>query len=112
MDPKAKSSTGLEGNIAGALCYLLGFITGIVFLAIEKDSKFVKFHAFQSTITFVGLFAVQVFLGLTLIGAIFSLFIGLAAFVLWLVLMFKAFQGEAFKLPIVGDIAEKQALGS
>lgn len=104
-----RSSTGLDANIAGAIAYLLGFITGIIFLVIEKDSAFVKFHAMQSTIVSVGFFALQLALGFVpVIGWILMPFVALAAFVLWLFLMYKAFQGERFKLPVVGDMAEQQ----
>lgn len=59
MEEKQKSSTGLDEHVAGFLCYILGFITGIVFLVVEKESRFVKFHAMQSTITFLGLFIIS-----------------------------------------------------
>lgn len=114
-----KSSTGLDVNIAGLLTYAAGFITGIVFLVIEKDSKFVRFHAMQSVFTFLGLFVINLVVGLV-IGNI--PFIGLMVLflsplllvlglVLWVILMFKAYQGEWFKLPIVGDLAMKQVGG-
>lgn len=104
-----RSSTGLDANIAGLLTYLLGFITGIIFLAIEKDSQFVRFHAMQSTIVSIALFVINVGLGfIPLLGWLISLLIAPIAFLLWLFLMFKAFQGERFKLPVIGDIAEQQ----
>ncbi len=104
-----KSSTGLDANLAAALSYLLGFITGIVFLVVEKESRFVRFHAMQSTITFGILFVVTVVLGaIPILGWILSFFLWLATLVLWIILLIKAFQGEMFKLPIVGDIAERQ----
>lgn len=104
-----KSSTGLEANLAGALTYLLGPITGILFLVLEKDSKFVRFHAMQSTITFLALFVVSVVLGMIpFLGWLVLFFVQLAAIVLWVFLMFKAFQGEKFKLPTIGDLAERQ----
>ena len=105
----AKSSTGLEQNVAGALTYLVGFITGIVFLIVEKDNKFVRFHAMQSTITFGGLFAIDIVLTIIpIFGWLLIPLVGICALVLWLVLMIKAFGGEMYKLPWVGDIAEKQ----
>lgn len=104
----AKSSTGLEENIAALLSYVLGWITGLIFFLIEKDSKFVKFHAMQSIITFAGLMIVSWILSLLpVIGWIISLLLGILALVLWIILMIKAYQGERFKLPIVGDLAEK-----
>jgi len=63
MQETGQSSTGLDENVAGLLCYLLGFITGILFLVVEKKSRFVKFHAMQSTITFLSLFVISVVLG-------------------------------------------------
>lgn len=107
---KKKTSLGLEENIEGALCYVLGFITGIVFLVIEKDNKFVKFHAMQSIVTFLPLWVISLvfsfgwFFGLWIISSL----IWVLSLILWLILMLKAFQGEMYKLPIVGDIAEKQ----
>lgn len=107
--PTEKSSTGLDPNVAGALAYVLGFITGILFLVIEKDSKFVRFHAMQSTVTFLGIWIVnmaiwQMPLG---VGVLFNMLLVPVTLLLWLFLMFKAYQGERFKLPLAGDIAEK-----
>ncbi|MFA5399604.1 MAG: DUF4870 domain-containing protein [Dehalococcoidia bacterium] len=96
----AKSSTGLEENVAGLLCYLVGWITGLIFFLIEKDSQFVKFHAMQSIITF----GACVILGfIPVIGWI----IWILALVMWILLMVKAYQGQKFKLPLIGDLAEK-----
>ena len=111
MDVLEKSSTGLDANVAAALAYLAGFITGIIFVAVEKDSRFVKFHAFQSLIFFVGYFIIWSVLWAVAwwIMWILALPVSLAVLMLWLFLMFKAYQGEKFKLPIIGDIAEKMA---
>lgn len=96
-------------NLMGALTYLLGFITGIIFLLVEKKSRFVRFHAMQSTILFGGLFVVNIALGFVpLLGWLAGLLLSLLGFVLWIILMWKAFQGETYKVPYVGDIAEKQ----
>lgn len=104
----AKSSTGLEENIAALLSYVLGWITGLIFYLIEKDSKFVKFHAMQSIITFAALMIVSWILAfIPVIGGIISLLLSVLALVLWIILMIKAYQGEKFKLPIAGDLAEK-----
>ncbi len=103
MEEKQKSSTGLDENVAGFLCYLFGFITGIVFLVVEKESRFVKFHAMQSTITFLGLFVIiLLFGGIPVIGALIFIF----TLILWLVLMIKTLQGKRYLLPIVGKMAE------
>lgn len=102
-----KKGTGLPKNTAAALCYVLGWITGIVFLLIEKEDKFVRFHAMQSVVTF-GILTVASFM--PLIGWILSPFIMIIGFVLWLVLIIKAYQGEEFELPVVGKLA-RQWLG-
>lgn len=96
-------------NLMGALAYLLWFITGIIFLLVEKKSGFVRFHAMQSTILFGGLFVVNIALGfIPLLGWLAGLLLSLLGFVLWIVLMWKAFQGEMYKVPYIGNIAEKQ----
>ncbi|MEK7065502.1 MAG: DUF4870 domain-containing protein [Patescibacteria group bacterium] len=92
-----------------AASYLLGFVTGIIFLLLEKQSRFVRFHAMQSTILFGGIFVVNLVLGfIPILGWIVGLLLSLVAFILWIVLMWKAFQGEMYKVPYVGAIAEKQ----
>lgn len=109
MDNQGRSSTGLPENIAGLLCYALGFISGAVFLAVEKESDFVRFHAIQSLTVFLGLLAVSVAAGfIPLIGWAVALLVAPANLILWLILMYKAFSGERFKLPLAGDIAEAQ----
>jgi uncharacterized membrane protein len=96
-------------NLLAAASYLLGFITGIIILLIEKQSKFVRFHAMQSTILFGGVFVANFVLGfIPILGWLVGLFLSLAAFILWIVLMWKAFQGEMYKVPKIGDMAEKQ----
>ncbi|MNP14385.1 Chloroplast import component protein (Tic20) [compost metagenome] len=104
------SSTGLDPKVAGLLCYVLSFVSGIVFLVIEKQSKFVKFHALQSIVVFGTLTVLNIILAyIPIIGWIASLIITPLSFILWIVLMLMALQGKTFKLPIAGDIAEKQS---
>jgi uncharacterized membrane protein len=103
-----ESSTSLAPNIAGFLCYLGFWISGIVFLVLEQRNKWVRFHAAQSIITFGTLFIASMAFGwIPVIGPVFSTIIGITGFVLWIVLMTKAFNGETFKVPLAGDIAEK-----
>ena len=109
MEEKEKSSTGLEENVAGFLCYLFGFITGIVFLVVEKKSSFVKFHAMQSTITFLSLFVVSFIIGMIPIIGLLVYPIWILSLILWLLLMIKALRGERYSLPIVGKMAEEKA---
>ena len=103
----AKSSTGMEENVAALLSYVAGWITGLIFFLIEKDSKFVKFHAMQSIITFGALHIIIIILSWIPFVNILAGIIGLGSLVLWIILMVKAYQGEKFKLPITGDLAEK-----
>jgi uncharacterized membrane protein len=117
LAPKvAGSTTSLEPNIAGFLCYLFGWITGLIFILIEKENKFVRFHAMQSIVTFGALTVVWIVLSIlkAVVGldALFWILQGIAwilGLVLWIVLMVKAYQGERCKLPIAGDIAEKNS---
>ena len=107
------TTTGLSPNAAGLLCYLGGWITGIIFLVLEQKNKWVRFHAAQSLVTF-GTFTVAItILGwIPLVGAVFSSIVSVAAFILWIILMVKAHRGERFKLPWAGEAAEKIISGS
>jgi uncharacterized membrane protein len=102
-----KTSTGFDANVAAALTYLVGFVTGIIFLLVEKDNKFVRFHAMQSTLVFIGIVAVDILLQIVpILGALVVVFIVIpVSAILWLLLMYKAYQGEEFKLPLVGQMA-------
>ncbi|MCA9407270.1 MAG: DUF4870 domain-containing protein [Candidatus Omnitrophica bacterium] len=105
-----KTSIGMQPNVAALLSYLLGFITGIIFYVIEKDNKFVRFHAMQSIVVFGFFMALQIILGfIPIIGWTLMAFIPLIVLILWIILMVKAYQGEKFKLPIAGDIAEQNS---
>ena len=102
------STTGLAPNVAGLLCYLVGWITGIIFLIIEQKNRFVRFHAVQSIIVFgVATVASGLFTLIPFIGGLFGAVIGIVAFILWIILMIKAYQGDLYKIPVAGDIAEK-----
>jgi uncharacterized membrane protein len=106
----AKTSTGLEENIAGLLCYVLGWISGLVFFLIEKENKFVRFHALQSIIVFGVLSLASFILGwIPIIGGFIKWIIWVLALILWIVLMVKAYKGEKYKLPWAGNLAEKNA---
>jgi uncharacterized membrane protein len=106
-----KTSTGLDANLAAALSYLVGFVTGLIFLVVEKDNKFVRFHALQSTLLFATLVAIDILVQIVpLLGALLFIFVILpVSAILWLLLMFKAYQGEEFRLPVVGKIAADKA---
>ena len=105
-----KSSVGLDSNVAAALAYAMGWVTGIAFLFAERQNRFVRFHALQSTITFGALSLLwMISLEIPIMKWLLAiLVIPPLSIVLWLVLMFKAYKGEQFKLPFVGDMAEQR----
>jgi uncharacterized membrane protein len=106
---KGKTETGLEPNVAGLLCYVAGWVSGLVFLLLEKKDKFVRFHAIQSIVVFgaINLAYLIVFWipYIWFFGWIFWAF----GVVLWIILMVKAYQGQKPKMPVAGDIAAKNA---
>lgn len=103
------TSTGLQPNVAGALSYVLGWVTGIVFLILEKENKFVRFHAIQSIVVFGALTVAEIiFSFIPVVGWILNLLLGIGGFILWIVLMVRAYQGQSCKVPIAGDIAERR----
>jgi uncharacterized membrane protein len=119
--PPAGQGTGLTPNIASLLCYICTPITGIIFLLIEKDNRDVKFHAWQSLAFGAGyvvlLIALQIVAAImgaiaSVLGIIVGFFVPilmLAAFILWIVCMVKAYQGERWRIPVIGDFAAKKA---
>jgi uncharacterized membrane protein len=105
-----KCSTGMQPNLAALLSYVVGIITGVIFYLIEKENKFVRFHAMQSILTFGGFLVLNVILAfIPVIGWSLMPILGILQLIVWIILMVKAYQGETFKLPIVGDIAEKNS---
>jgi uncharacterized membrane protein len=123
MSTSERSSTGLDANIAAALSYFFGLLSGALFFAMENDSRFVKFHAMQSMLVSVAAIVVyivytivfMILWRLPFIGWIAGIFaslgwlvLALACLGIWLYCMFRAFQGERFKLPFIGEVAEKQ----
>lgn len=108
-EKSSATSTGLQENVAALLSYLLGLITGIIFLVIEKENRFVRFHAFQSVFVSVALIIINtVLLWIPILGWALSVLMGPLSLILWLLLMYKAYKGEYFKLPVVGNLAEQQ----
>ncbi len=105
-----KTSSGMQPNIAALLSYVLGIITGIIFYLIEKENKFVRFHAMQSIVVFGFLFVLGIVLSvIPVIGWALLPVLWVVDLIVWVLLMIKAYQGEYFKLPIAGDIAEKNS---
>ncbi len=103
-----RSSTGLDENIAGALAYFAWFISGVALLVIEKESSYVRFHALQSTVTFLGVVVLRL-IATPLFGETVSALIAVAGVILWVFLMAKAYQGERWQLPVIGELAEERS---
>jgi uncharacterized membrane protein len=117
--PAASSQTGMSENVAGLLCYLLGWVTGLIFYLIDKR-PLVRFHAAQSIVVFGGLniisYVLGMFLGVSVMahgwtgagtGVILLHLLHLATFVLWIFLMVRAYQGERFRVPVAADLADQ-----
>lgn len=103
-----KTSVGVPENVAGLLCYVLGWISGFIIILLEKENRFVRFHALQSIVVFGALSVLgSVFSWIPFIGGFFAWIIWVVALILWVVLMVKAAQGVIYKVPWAGDIAEK-----
>ena len=111
------TSTGLTANIAGLLAYVLGPFTGVLFLVIEKENRFVRFHAAQSVAVSLAIIALSIAFSIMsavlavvpilgwIVALLAGLVFGLVTFVLWIVLMLRAFQGREWEAPIVGRFA-------
>jgi uncharacterized membrane protein len=123
-----QSASGLEPNMAGALSYLLTWVTGIIFLLIEKDDEYVRYHARQAIVFGAAVFAGWIVLSIFFYIVAFIPFIGgiiagllatlvwfvywIGFLIIWVALIYKAYQGERFKLPILGDFAENWNVGA
>jgi uncharacterized membrane protein len=102
------TSTGMNPNTAAMLSYILGLITGIIFFVLEKDNEFVRFHAIQSIIFSAFLLVINIVLGfIPIIGLLVSLLLVPVSLVFWVILMAKAYQNEYYKLPVIGNMAER-----
>jgi len=109
----AGTSTGLSPNIAGLLCYVAAWVSGIIFFVLEQKNKFVRFHAAQSIVAFGTITVAGVILGLIpVVGDAFSVIIGIIGFIVWIIMIVKASSGEWYKLPWAGDVAEKMVASS
>jgi len=105
MAVNKKYAFGLEKNVAAALTYLLGWLTGLLFFLAEKDPD-IRFHALQSIIFFGSLTILSI---LPVLGWLLSPFLFLIGLIGWIVLLVKAYQGEKFKLPVIGGLAIRYA---
>jgi uncharacterized membrane protein len=114
MESKQEKKTvlGVTENIEAVLCYVLGWVSGFIFLLLEKENKFVRFHALQSLIVFLLLSGIMIIGIIPFIGWLISLLLWPVSLILWIVLMIKSFQGRLFKLPVIGEFVEKQIFTS
>ena len=121
----AAGQSGLTENVASGLCYVLGWVTGIIFFLIDKRPA-VRFHAAQSIVVFGGLHVIRIVIGIIFgfgmfggmmgghmgafgIGWALILCFSLLSFILWIVLMIKGFQGQKFRVPVAADFADQLA---
>ena len=108
-DEKQKTVLGVTENLEALLCYAVGWVSGLVFLLLEKDNAYVRFHALQSLVTFGVLHAASfVLMFIPFLGWLVAFLAGLLSLFLWIFMMVKAYKGERYRLPIVGDFVEKQ----
>lgn len=106
----AETSTGLKENVAGLLCYVLWWVSGIVFLILEPNNKTIKFHAYQSILAFGAVWvAGMIITWIPFIGWVLGPIIWVVGFILWIALMLLAYQEKKYKLPWAGNLAEKWA---
>jgi len=104
--PDTVKGTGLPKNTAAALSYVLGPITGVIFLLLEKD-PFVRFHAMQSIVVFIGLFIIQTVMTITIILVPLVPLVSIVGFILWLLLIYRAWQGKEWEVPVLGQYARR-----
>jgi uncharacterized membrane protein len=105
------SDVGFQPNVGGALSYVLGFVTGIIFYLVSSD-KFVRFHAVQSILLSIAFFVISAIIGvIPFLGPVIAPIIALATFLLFLYLIVKAYLGEKVILPFIGDMAERHVQG-
>lgn len=104
-----RSTLGLDTNLAAVIAYLFGALSGILLLVVEREDRDVRFHAMQSTLTFLAVTVLSLALGsVPVVGGVLAGLVYGAAVVVWAVLMFKAFTGERYQLPYIGEIAARQ----
>ncbi len=111
-EKKAKggaTALGLDENVESTLCYLLGWVSGLIFLFVEKENKNVRFHAMQSFLAFLSISIISVVIMIVpFLGPIVSFLLKIATLFLWILLLFKTFKGEVFRIPFFADLADEQ----
>ena len=118
QSPLGPTTMGMQPNVEAGLSYVLGWVTGLIFFLMEKQNRYVRFNAMQSILFFGGLTVIRILLSavgfidlgfLDLIVSLLGIVVGIVGFVGYIVLLINAFQGKYFKLPVIGDYAEKYA---
>jgi len=116
VDATGTTSSGMKENVAGLLCYVFGWVTGVIFLVIEKENRFVRFHAWQSIFFSIAVGVTYWVLNMLLLMVlplslwwIVSTILPLVFLVVWVLLLINAYQGKEMKLPVIGNIAHNLA---
>jgi uncharacterized membrane protein len=118
VGPYQLTSIGIRARTAGWLCYLFGWVTGLIFFLLEKENRFVRFHAMQSMLFFGGISILEGIIRffemlsnytfMHVFGVdLFSSALGLVSFIIWIVLIVRTSKGIYYKLPVIGDFADK-----
>ena len=106
---KPETSLGVSQNVAAALAYVLGWVSGVIVLMIEKNNKYVRFHAMQSIAVFVPLTVISFAAGyVPVIGGLIAWLLPIATLIIWIILIVTAAQGKEFKLPYISEFAENR----
>jgi uncharacterized membrane protein len=101
------TSAKKDDHLKASLTYVFGWITGLVFILVEKKDSFIRFHAAQSIVVFGGIFIINLLVPyIPVLGGLLHALLGILSIVLWILLIVKAYQGEKYKLPYIGDLAE------
>jgi uncharacterized membrane protein len=109
VDPLEKTSLGMRARTAGWLSYLLFWVSGLIFFLLERDNRFVRFHAMQAILFFGGFSLLETIVSFIPFSGSLNSGLGCVEFVCWIVLMIAASRGKYFKLPVIGDYAEQLA---
>jgi uncharacterized membrane protein len=119
VPPTDFQAAGMQENVASALCYIVGFISGIIFLVLApyNRNRTIRFHAFQSIFGSLAVFVINIVFIIGIFGMLHMWFIGhtlwaifrILVFILWIYIMYSAYNNRKIKLPVIGDLAEKQA---
>lgn len=104
-----KTSLGLTPNLTAALSYVLGFVSGIIVFILEKENRYVRFHAMQSMLLSVAIFVLNIVVGfIPIVGPLLGIIVCFIGLICWLIALIKAAQGHYYKLPVIGEYADKQ----